>query len=420
MSKPNYSWLILAAGFSILFFSGGSRFAFGLMLKPMSEDLEVSRTTLSVAVTMFMVVSAVAMPFVGRLVDRWSLRGTIAIGAVIGAAGLLLMGQVQYSWQVFAVYGVVYALGNSGTSIAPVVVMVSQWFVERRGVATSVAVSGNAIGQLVIVGVLWPQLLVAIGWRSSSHGAGNSQRRHSLAADLLLLVVRPGPPAHAPARSADDADTPLTAGPEADFQPLTLRQALASRPFLLLIGIYTICGFQDFFVATHVVAFAQDQGVGDVLAGNMLAWMGVMGLLGVLVAGVMADALGASRPTLLCFTMRIGIFALILLAQSTPAIVAFGLLYGFTFLITAPLTVVFLGNIYGPHRLGTLTGTVSMIHQIMGGLGAFAGGWIYDLTGTYNLAFVLMLALSLTATALTLVVREPLRRHRTPLGAAVC
>ena len=410
MKRLHYSWLILAAAFLILFFSGGSRFAFGLMLKPMSEDLDVSRSTLSLAVTMFMVVSAVAMPFVGRLVDRWSLRGTIAIGVGIAAAGLVLMGQVQSSWQVFLVYGFVYALGNSGTSIAPVVVMVSQWFVERRGVATSMAVSGNAIGQLFIVAAL-ASLLVAIGWRSSFTILAIANVAVLL--PLTLLVVRPGPPLGAATGQADGDGQPAPA-------PMTLRQALSSRPFLLLVGIYSICGVQDFFVATHIVAFAQDQGVGDVLAGNLLAWMGLMGLLGVLVAGVMADALGASRPTALCFVMRIGIFALILTMQSTPAILAFGLLYGFTFLITAPLTVVFLGNIYGPHRLGTLTGTVSMIHQITGGLGALAGGWIYDLTGAYNIAFVLMLALSLAATALTLVVREPLRRQRLPLGAAVC
>ncbi len=411
MRRPDYSWLILVAGFSILFFSGGSRFAFGLVLKPMSEDLEVSRSTLSLAVTMFMVVSAVAMPLVGRLVDRWSLRGTIAVGAVIAAAGLGLMGQVQSSWQIFLVYGVVYALGNSSTSIAPVVVMVSQWFAHRRGMATSVAVSGNAIGQLFIVAAL-ASLLVSIGWRSSYTALAVANLVVVL--PLTLLVVRPGPP-------PEDTGTLPESGSEPPHQPMSFRQALASRPFLLLMGIYTICGFQDFFVATHIVAFAQDQGVGDVLAGNLLAWMGVMGLLGVLAAGVMADALGASRPTLLCFVMRIGIFALILPFQGTPAIIAFGLLYGFTFLITAPLTVVFLANIYGPHRLGTLTGTVSMIHQIMGGLGAFAGGWIYDQTGNYNAAFVLMLALSLFATVMTLAVREPLfRRHRTGLGAAVC
>ena len=410
MRRLDYRLLILAAGFLILFFSGGSRFAFGLMLKPMSEELDVSRFTLSAAFTMFMVVSAVAMPFVGRLVDLWSLRGTIAIGAVIGAAGLAMMGQVQSSWQVFIVYGVVYALGNSGTSIAPVVVMVSQWFVERRGVATSVAVSGNAIGQLVIVAAL-ASTLVAIGWQASF-----TILAIIIAAILLpivLLVVRPGPP-------QDSVAAPGASGDEPAPQPLTLRQALSSRPYMLLAAIYTICGFQDFFVTFHIVAFAQDQGVGDVLAGNLLAWMGVMGLLGVLVAGVMADAFGASRPTALCFVMRIGIFAFILVFQNTPAILVFGLLYGFTFLITAPLTVVFLGNIYGPSRLGTLTGTVSMIHQIAGGLGALAGGWIYDVTGEYNMAFALMLALSLAATAFALVVREPLRRQRLPLGAAVC
>ena len=411
MRRIDHSWLILAAGFAILFFGGGSRFAFGLMLKPMSEDLEVSRSTLSLAVTVFMVVSAVAMPFVGRLVDNWSMRGTIAVGVIVGAVGLALVGQVHHSWQVFLVYGVVYALGNSGSSIAPVVVMVSQWFVERRGVATSVVVSGNAIGQLLIVTAL-ASLLIAIGWRWSFSILAIASV--ALVLPLALLIVRPGP---------QTEPVPSTMEPESEPspQPLTFKQALSSRPFFLLMAIYTVCGFQDFFVATHIVAFAQDQGVGDFLAGNLLAWMGVMGLLGVLVAGVMADAFGASRPTVLCFVMRIGIFALILLAQNTPAILAFGLLYGFTFLITAPLTVVFLGNIYGPHRLGTLTGTISMIHQIMGGLGAFVGGWIYDLTGDYNAAFVLMLALSLAATVLTFAVREPLfRRHRTPLGAAVC
>ena len=411
MRRLDYRWLILGAGFTILFFSGGSRFAFGLMLKPMSEDLDVSRSTLSLAVTMFMVVSAVAMPFVGRLVDRWSLRGTIAIGAAISAVGLVLMGQVHHSWQIFMVYGVVYALGNSGTSIAPVVVMVSQWFIERRGVATSMAVSGNAIGQLFIVAAL-ASLLVAIGWRSSYLILAVANV--AILLPVTLLIVRPGPPA-----ATDTAS--VAPGSEPPRQPLTLRQALASRPFLLLVAIYSICGIQDFFVVFHVVAFAQDQGVGDVLAGNLLAWMGLMGLIGVLVAGLMADAFGASRPTALCFVMRIGIFALILLVQDTPAILAFGLLYGFTFLITAPLTVVFLGNIYGPHRLGTLTGTVSMIHQIMGGLGALAGGLIYDITGDYSAAFILMLALSLFATVMTLAVREPLfQGRRAPLGAPVC
>ena len=412
LKRLDYRWAILGAGFAVLFFSGGSRFAFGLMLRPMAEDLGVSRATLSLAVTAFMVVSAVAMPFVGRLVDRWSLRGTIAVAAAAGAAGLALLGQAQAPWQVFAAYGGVYALGNAGTSIAPVAVLVSQWFAPRRGIATSAAVSGNAIGQWVIVAAL-TAARSAVGWR----GAYTILAAANAAAllPLALLVIRPAPPS-AVAAIAIAPDAPGEPAPP----PLTLWRALGSRPFLLLVAIYTICGFQDFLVATHIVAFAQDRGVGDALAGNLLAGMGLLGLLGVLSAGLMADAFGATRPTAMCFLLRIAAFALILPLQSPPAILIFGLLYGFTFLITAPLTVVFLGNIYGPRRLGTLTGAISMIHQIAGGLGALAGGWIYDVSGSYNAAFALLLALSLAAAGLTLAVRERPGGARTPLGAAAC
>lgn len=223
MIRFDYSWAILAAGFAVLFFSGGSRFAFGLMLRPMSEDLAVSRATLSLAVAAFMVVSAAAMPFVGRLVDRWSLQGTIAVAAVVGAAGLALMGQAQAPWQVFPVYGLVYALGNAGTSIAPVV-MVSGGFVNRRGIATSAAVAGNAIGQLVIVAAL-ASALAAVGWRNSYTilAAANAV----VLLPRALLVIRPAPS--------------------------------TSRQYLLLAAIYAVCGFQDFLAVTHIVAFAWER-----------------------------------------------------------------------------------------------------------------------------------------------------------------
>jgi predicted MFS family arabinose efflux permease len=174
----------------------------------------------------------------------------------------------------------------------------------------------------------------------------------------------------------------------------------------LLGGIYAICGFQDFFVATHVVAFALDIGFGTLIAGNLLALMGVMGLLGVLVSGFLADRIGPARPTLLCFAMRIGIFVLVILSQSKPAVMMFALLYGFTFLMTAPLTVIFSGNIFGTARLGRISGTISMIHQISGGIGALAGALAFDIWGSYDRAFVMMLVLSVVATVGTLLVRD--------------
>ena len=184
---------------------------------------------------------------------------------------------------------------------------------------------------------------------------------------------------------------------------------LGSGQLWLLCGVYAICGFQDFFVATHVVAFSLDEGIGPVFAGNLLALMGLMGLVGVLASGLLSDACGPGRPTMVCFLMRIGIFGLVLLSHATPAVVIFALLYGFTFLMTAPLTVVFSGNIFGPARLGTVSGTISMVHQVAGGLGALAGAVIFDQWNSYQPMFALLLALAVAASAGTYLVKD---RHR--------
>ena len=410
MRRTDYRWIILATGFAILFFNGGSRSALGLMLKPMGDDLEWSRSALSLGITAYMLVSALAMPFVGRLADRFDMRWVIGTGVVVGAVGVGLMSLIASPWQLFAVYGLVFALGNAGVSNPIVSVMIVRWFPDRRGVANSVAVSGNAIGQLVIVGLL-AQSLVRFGWRVSYAALGLANL--AILAPIAFAAVRAAP-SQAARGKQPSSDNPATTEQAVDLRQVPL---WTSGQLWLLGGIYAICGFQDFFVATHVVAFALDIGFGALIAGNLLALMGVMGLLGVLVSGFLADRIGPARPTLLCFAMRIGIFVLVILSQSKPAVMMFALLYGFTFLMTAPLTVIFSGNIFGSARLGRISGTISMIHQISGGIGALAGALAFDIWGSYDRAFLLMLTLSVVATAGTLLVRD--RRTGVPTTQGV-
>ena len=403
LGRLDYSSIVLATGFAVLFFNSGTRYAFGLMLKPMTDDLGWSRSELSLALAAFMLVSALAMPFAGRLVDRYSIRLVLAVGGLIAALGIVLTGQVQSHWQLFVVYGLVYAVGHAATSIPTVGVMISRWFVRRRGFANSVAVSGNAVGQLVIITVL-ASLLGSLGWRTSYAVLGAANL--FIVVPLVLAAARSRPPASCcgPAsdlETAGGADTGDSAHvPSAPAAPL--HTILASRELWLLIVIYGVCGFQDFFVATHVVAFAIDQGVGPLLAGNILALMGVLGLIGVLTSGYLSDAFGVTRPVMLCFMVRLPIFAFILFVQETPAIAAFALAYGFTFLITAPLTVVFAGNLFGPSRLGAVSGLINAVHQVAGGLGAFVGAVIFDRSDSYDGAFALMAALAVIAIAATL------------------
>jgi predicted MFS family arabinose efflux permease len=232
-------------------------------------------------------------------------------------------------------------------------------------------------------------VLVQIGWRSVFVWLA--------AAHLLLipLFLRPLPAA---------AQQPAHARPAG----ASLRSAARTRQFWLLLAMYAICGLGDFFVATHVVAFAQDRGVGTLLAGNLLALMGLTALVGVLAAGAISDRTGPVLPTAVAFAARIVVFGLIALDQSTLSISIFALVYGATFMVTAPLTVLFVRESFGTRHLGALTGLVTMVHQVFGGAGAYGGALVFDATGSYDAAFAVMLAASAAALVLTLMLRRPI------------
>jgi len=376
---------ILATGFVLLLYNGGSRFTMGLMLRPMADDLSWSRATLSLTVTLFMVVSAVVLPVVGRLVDRYRIRTVLLASVLLSSASVALMSAIQTPVQAVVLYGVLFALATAGTSIAPIGVMISRWFPKRLGLANSIAISGMGAGQLVIILLLTTQL-ESIGWRGA----------FLVLAGLGLLLIVPLTLLSIPEPGLPGAGMPNASlgSAKSELKPSDL---LRDSKLWYLLVIYAMCGFQDFFVATHVVAFARDQGMGAVVSGNLFALMGLVGVAGVLMTGFVSDRFGPMLPTLICFAIRIVLFGLVTVTTSVVAIIGFALIYGFTFWITAPLTIVFVRKYFGTAHLGMLTGIVAMVHHGAGGLGAYAGGIIYDVFGSYQVIFQIMLMVSFAA-----------------------
>ena len=179
------------------------------------------------------------------------------------------------------------------------------------------------------------------------------------------------------------------------------RGLLRKKAWWALVSMYAVCGFQDFLVATHIVALALDEGVSGFVAGNMLAFMGLAGLVGVIATGVLNDRYGPNLPTAGCFVLRCLLFGALLLSRDHSVIVLVALGYGFTFWITAPLTVIYARALAGLAVLGAVTGTITMIHHASGGLGALVGAWVFDRSGHYDDAIVWLLATSALALALT-------------------
>jgi len=380
---------VLAAGFLVLFLGGGTRFAVSLTLKPIVDEFGWARSDLALAVSVFMVVSATAMFAAGKLADRMGPRLVLGGGLIVSAIGIGVMGAISEPWHAVALYGVVYALGNGAASMIPVGVMVTRAFPVRTGSANAAVMSGMSVGQLVVIAALaavltvarWPQVFLWLGLA------------HLALVPFLIAVIPKG--GAAAAKAAQPA-----AG-------MGIAQAARTRQFWLLLGVYAVCGLDDFFVTTHVVAFAQDRGAGALVAGNLLALMGLTGLIGVVAGGYLSDRMGPVWPTALSFAARIAVFGLIMVDQSEAAVAVFALVFGATFLVTAPLTVVFVQQSFGLRHLGALTGLITMVHQIFGGIGAYLGAAVFDTTRSYDGAFAIMLAASTVALVLTLLLRRP-------------
>jgi predicted MFS family arabinose efflux permease len=246
-----------------------------------------------------------------------------------------------------------------------------------------------SVGQLVVIAAL-TAVLTMVPWPSVFLWLGLA---HLVLLPFLIAAIPKGEPASGRAAQA-------TAG-------LDIAQAARTRQFWLLLVVYAICGFNDFFVTTHVVAFAQDRGAGTILAGNLLALMGLTGLVGVVAAGYLSDRAGPVWPTALAFAARIAVFGLIMIDQSEVSVAVFALVFGVTFLVTAPLTVIFVQQSFGMRHLGALTGLITMVHQICGGLGAYLGAAVFDATHRYDEAFAIMLISSIAALVLTLMLKRP-------------
>ena len=332
----------------------------------------------------FQVVTAIAMFYAGKIADTMSLRLVLGGGVALGGLTIGAMCLVTEPWHAFLLYGVAFAIGNGVAATTPVAVMVTRAYPQKSGMANAIALGGMSVGQLVVIAVL-AAVMVSIGWRSVYIWLGAA---HFILIPLILAAV-PGREASAQARSA------------ASQQGMTLREASRTKQFWLLIGIFAICGFDDFFVTTHVVAFAQDRGLDAYVAGNLLAAMGIVGLMGVILAGGWGDKSGPIAPTIATFVARVAVFGLVAVDQSQLSVMIFALVFGVSFLATAPLTVLFIRDSFGTRNLGAIGGLIVMVHHMCGGLGAYIGALVFDGTGSYDVVFIVMCVASLAAALFT-------------------
>ncbi len=404
-----YGWYIVAASFTILFFNSGARYAFGVMFKPIIKEFGWSRGTVSLVFFVNMIIFALALTVVGKLYDRYGPKWVIIVSSIFISAGFILTSFIHTVGQFFLSYGILAACGLAGTAVPLMATLTSKWFEKWRGLAISLSLAGNSIGQFVLVPLL-SLVAVSYGWRASYLYIGIIMFIANL---LLAIFVIKGDPHHLgldPLGHGKTGNEPAAAGPQAVILPgFTLKEAMSTRSFWLFMVTMFICGSGDYFATTHLIPIATDYGISPITAGNMLGLYGLMSLAGILLAGPLADRIGSKVPIVLTFILRVVLYIIVLKYKTVTSLYVFALFFGFTHLITAPLTPMLIGKLYGVTHLGLLTGVINTVHFLGGGFWTYMAGVIFDKTGTYQAAFGVSAILAMIAAICGFLMVE--RRH---------
>ena len=366
---------------------------------------------MSLGFFLYMTFFALSLTVIGRLYDRYGPKWVIVISTLFLSGGYMIISVINSLWQFYLCYGFLAAIGLGGTSLSLMAVVISKWFEKGRGFATSLALSGSCLGQFVLVPII-TLFVLRSGWRTAHLVLGVIMLVLNISLALAVIKGDPDRLGKKPygSDSGDNKEgSNAQSSPSANPQDLGLQEAMHTYSFWLYFLVMFICGSGDFLVATHLIPLVTDYGISPTTAGNMLAWYGLMSLGGILIAGPVSDLIGTRLPIAFTFVMRIFLFIMIIMYQNVISFYILALAFGFTHLVTAPLTPILLGRLYGFSHIGLISGVIFTIHYGAGGFWAYVGGLIFDQTGSYRLAFILSAIMALIAFFGTLLIRE--RRH---------
>ena len=394
------AWTIVAALTVILMVASGARFLFGIVLKPVSEQFGWDRAELTGAVLLGTVALSLCQPLVGLWIDKIGPTRIVVGGCALLGLALLPLAAARELWQVYLFWGVLASLGLAATSPVNATAFVGRWFDRKRGTALSVATSGSAFAQLLIVPVgAWT--LTVTDWQTT-------YRLLALAllagmAPLGLLLLRDGPPRPGPATASGPGPGP---GPGPAGDGVALRTALRAPDFWLLALGFVVCGWTMAFPNTHFIAYADDMGMSVLHAANAVSVTAVFSIAGSVLLGLAADRHRRTSVLALVYALRGLAFLLLLTLPVGNLVYLYAVVLGISWTATTPLTAAVAADRYAARHLGVIFGTMFTFMNLGFGLGSFVDGAIYDATGGYGPSLVLNVALGFVATVGILAVEK--------------
>lgn len=362
--------------------------SYGIFFTPLVDEFGWNRAVTSGAFSLSMFIYGILGIVVGALNDRFGPRVVLTACGIILGLGYLLMSQVNSLWQLYLFWGIIIGTGMSGVWV-PLLSTVAKWFDKRRTLMSGIVIAGIGIGGLIGPPVI-SRLIAAYNLSLSYIILGIAM--------LLLIVLATRFLRQSPDRIVNltkkseekedhPADKPVT-------DSFLLKEAVKTPQFWMVFGLFFCMGYGSFSIGVHIVPHAIDMKIPIVSAANILAVRGAISIAGNNVLGALADKIGNRQIFIIGFILTSATLFWLPVANSYWMLYLFIVIFGFATggmgASESPLTA----WLFGMRSHGLIYGVVHVGYTIGAAAGPYITGYIFDLTGSYQMAFLTCAVLS--------------------------
>ena len=388
--KIHPGWFAAGITFITLMAAAGFRSAPSILIVPLMDAFGWSRSDISLAVAINILLYGLTAPFAAALVDKFGVRRVVMTALTFVGGGALSTIFIQKPWHLILLWGVVVGVGTGSMALVFAASVANRWFVQKRGLVIGLLTAATATGQLIFLPGL-SHLVMTHGWKSVSIAVGGA----ALAVvPLVAIFLKESPQSIGllPYGAPMDWEPPQkSAVPPAKLALQTLRESISRRDFWILFGSFFVCGLStNGLIGTHFIPAAHDHGMMETVAASLLALVGIFDVVGTIFSGWLSDRVDARKLLFFYYLTRgLSLFLLpsILFRTVHPSTLVFVIFYGLDWVATVPPTVMLCRAVLGPNRGLIVYGWVFAGHQIGASVAAFGAALLRIKFGDYAVAF---------------------------------
>lgn len=404
-----YGWLVVALSFLANLTAAGIRSAPSVLIHPLEAEFGWTRTEISSAASVNLLLLGLFAPVGGWLIDRVGARRVILGCLSTIALGLIATVFVQQLWQLILLWGIVLGIATGVTpSLGPSIA--SRWFFHRRGLAIGIMTNANAAGQVVYLPLLM-SIVVTSGWRSGLMAMAAASAV-LIPAIWFWLRDHPADIGLEPYGASEAPAASRTRGVygRGAIRPMSISamsEVFKTSTFWTLAGCFCICGVTaNGLIGTHLIPHAIERGIPQLTAATAVGIMGGSSFVGTTLSGWLVDRIDPRKVLAVVYGLRGSSLFILPFVNEPTALFIFAVIYGLDWYASGPATTTIIARTFGAERVGRIFGMVFVFHQLGGASAAIGGGWTRVHFGDYQYAFLVGGCLGLIAACLALTIRR--------------